>query len=556
MTGDAAEHAVIYVRVSTEEQGSGYSLPTQVAACREFAEKQGYLVVGEFQETCSGEELDRPRLNELFEYVAGSIVGGGVQVVVVYDVDRLSRGGPAHHGIIQLRLEKLGARVEYVRGDYNSDSHEAMFSRLIRQTVAWYENMQRKERLLRGRHGMAKAGRVIAGSRPPYGYAYQAGSLAIVEELAIVVRFIFSCRLEGLSVAAIANRLTEEQVPTAADLRSNIPKQRKPGAWSTASVYHILCNRTYTGVWNYGKYRRVSVDGVKQLVRRDEADWVPISVPAIIDEATFEQAQAVSDRLRNDRKHEYNYQFLLRGRVYCTCGYSCRARHAPEQVSYYDCSGDGAAYKLKKCSLRFRAPAPVLDTLVWHALTEMLLDEQNLREAIKVQRKQAQIEHRPLIEQLEAAGASIAQVEQEMAEMVDLFLAGEYTREIIEEQKRLLVHKHKLLQNEEQRIRKRLAKAVISHEAEESLAEMARTIRARAESLPVADRLRVIEMLDVRVQAVARKQVLISCLLPLSSALPTSKEGEPGAKEEGVGRNSAFPLSCTLAIKAKAKARE
>ena len=40
--------AVIYARVSSEEQVQGYSIQAQLRACREWAEKNGYKVAKEY----------------------------------------------------------------------------------------------------------------------------------------------------------------------------------------------------------------------------------------------------------------------------------------------------------------------------------------------------------------------------------------------------------------------------------------------------------------------------------------------------------------------------
>jgi hypothetical protein len=74
---------------------------------------------------------------------------------------------------------------------------------------------------------------------------------------------------------------------------------------------------------------------------------------------------------------------------------------------------------------------------------------------------------------------------------------------------------------------------------------MARRIRAGAEVLPPAERQKIVQMLDVRVQAVTRESVRISCLLPLAQA----QEGAQ-APEDAAEKNQAFPLSCTLSVKA------
>ena len=40
------KRAVLYARVSTDDQADkGYSLPSQLDACRKYAERLGYLVV-------------------------------------------------------------------------------------------------------------------------------------------------------------------------------------------------------------------------------------------------------------------------------------------------------------------------------------------------------------------------------------------------------------------------------------------------------------------------------------------------------------------------------
>ena len=55
------EKAVIYARVSTEEQANGYSLDAQLDACREYAQSKGYDVVEEYVDAgfCAGTD-NRP----------------------------------------------------------------------------------------------------------------------------------------------------------------------------------------------------------------------------------------------------------------------------------------------------------------------------------------------------------------------------------------------------------------------------------------------------------------------------------------------------------------
>ena len=38
------KYAAMYARVSTEDQGKGFSIPTQIEACQQLATREGYRV--------------------------------------------------------------------------------------------------------------------------------------------------------------------------------------------------------------------------------------------------------------------------------------------------------------------------------------------------------------------------------------------------------------------------------------------------------------------------------------------------------------------------------
>ena len=69
--------AVLYARISGDENGEVSNLETQLADCRRFANKKGYTILHEFQEDTysSGAYLDLPHLNEVLEL--DFVVGGG-----------------------------------------------------------------------------------------------------------------------------------------------------------------------------------------------------------------------------------------------------------------------------------------------------------------------------------------------------------------------------------------------------------------------------------------------------------------------------------------------
>ena len=77
--------AVIYVRVSTKEQTENLSLPTQLKACEEYCEHQGFKVLARFREEGeSAKTADRTELQKLLQFCRKN--KGAVQFVVVFNL--------------------------------------------------------------------------------------------------------------------------------------------------------------------------------------------------------------------------------------------------------------------------------------------------------------------------------------------------------------------------------------------------------------------------------------------------------------------------------------
>jgi site-specific DNA recombinase len=529
MPGPAAgaEQAVIYVRVSTEEQTKGYSLQTQEERCREYAEQKGYTVVERFLDSQSGEDLNRPDLNRLFAYV----VEHPVQVLIVYDTDRLSRGGPYQHGMIERLLNKNDVRIEYVRGEFNEASPESQFSKMIQQTISWYENQQRKERSMRGRIAKTKAGRVLASAVAPIGYEFKNDTLAIIESEAELVRRTFRLYLEGYSLKQISVQFTAEGIPTKKDGLSKAkqgPTSRT--MWYPSTISRILHNQTYTGVWHYNKTNNAKVNGERKRSPRAGADWLPVPVPAIIDEDTYNQAQALMERNKILAKRNTKREYLLRGILKCACGHNCLAnvRHGRP---LYRCPGTIDRPRRPQCDVRFYRYADLVDDAVWGAIVEVLHDEAKLRQAIAAQRAGAQTAVQPLADKLEALQGTRQELERKLQALIDLFLDNSLPRHIVEDRKNLLKTNLEALDEEERRLRGEMAVATLTAQAEESLLDVARAIREGAAELSFEEKRRIVMLLQVKVQALSKSRLKVNCLLPMT--IDTVELGAGGTNQGG-----------------------
>jgi site-specific DNA recombinase len=102
---DQPLRAILYSRVSSEEQVRGYSLNQQEEALREHAAGEGWEVVEVVRdEGHSGAYLERPGLDRVRDLVEA----GAASLVVSQDADRITRD-PGHRMLLDEEFDKRGA---------------------------------------------------------------------------------------------------------------------------------------------------------------------------------------------------------------------------------------------------------------------------------------------------------------------------------------------------------------------------------------------------------------------------------------------------------------
>src|SRR5262249_30625734 len=242
---DTPKIAAIYARVSTEDQGKGYSIPTQIDACQALAQREGYTVPDShifIDAGISGTTLERPALRRVRELVGAQ----AIRALIILDPDRLSRK-TGKLFVLTDELQTAGVPLLCVSHPVEYGPEGTLFFQM-RGVIAEYEREKTLERMRRGQLGRAKQG-YFGGGSPPYGYTYipeaHKGTVVVNEAEAAVVRRIFAMYCAGKSMHAIAVVLTQEGV------RSR--RAKGPCKWSRSSLHAILTNATYaTGVlfWN------------------------------------------------------------------------------------------------------------------------------------------------------------------------------------------------------------------------------------------------------------------------------------------------------------------
>ena len=110
--GQATTRAIIYTRVSTDEQAErGYSLRHQEQRLRQYCELNGITVVDHYQDDASAKTFERPAFGRLLTYIKKH--RREVDQLLFAKWDRFSRNAEAAYAMIRV-LRDLGVEAQAI----------------------------------------------------------------------------------------------------------------------------------------------------------------------------------------------------------------------------------------------------------------------------------------------------------------------------------------------------------------------------------------------------------------------------------------------------------
>lgn len=186
-----------YARVSTDNQLENYSIEEQTARLEAYCAAKGWTLLKTYVDGgYSGGNTDRPALQQMLRAVRD----GGIDAVVVYKLDRLSRSQKDTLTLIEDELLANGTDFVSINENFDTSSPFGRAMIGILSVFAQLEKDQITERFTMGRIGRSKAGYFHGGGNAPTGYDYTDGELVINPYEAMQVRRVLSCfSVEGLS---------------------------------------------------------------------------------------------------------------------------------------------------------------------------------------------------------------------------------------------------------------------------------------------------------------------------------------------------------------------
>ncbi|MBX0329782.1 recombinase family protein [Oscillochloris sp. ZM17-4] len=482
------KRAIIYSRVSSDEQADNYSLPSQEAASRRYAEQQGLTVVAAVSDVMSGAILERPSLTKVRDLIRAK----AVDAVIVYSSDRLTRS-VAHAMLLRDEVKTAGVELHTVARGITQDSPEGGLMETIEAAFAEYERLKIRERTQRGMRRRLESD-LGHGNKLPFGYRYtddQRVHIEIDEEEAAIIRMIYGWYLEGYGTLQIVGRLSELRIPTPADRRFYIKKvkMRERGEWSGNTVGAMLHNPAYKG----------------DLLCRHGKDSFIFSIPPIIDPLEWEAVAHIREeryaRIKVGRKMNSKF-YLLTGHVKCgMCGAACAGSQGGRGIHhYYRCHRIKTTHTTypPKCNLP-QFPCEALDDIIWTWIDAEVLSEDRIRAAVEGLDDKAESERDRILGERNIIARQLEILDAQASKLIELYTAGVFNLEEIAAQKQHLDQARESCRSAIETMEQRLTGMATAQDRADELCELVRAIRDNLAQLTPEKKRRFIDLLGVEI---------------------------------------------------------
>ena len=531
------QRAAIYARVSDKSQDGEdkTSISEQIGDMEAYCESKGLTITARYQEVGRGWTKKRPE----FQRMLADARNGRFDTIVCWKSDRLSRGMYPAAAVMEV-VEAHQIRLEAVMDAIDMKTFGLMAA------IGKIELDNFRERSTMGKRGTAKQGRVPTGGLP-YGYRIGGdGRPEAVEEQAEVVRRIFYMYVhEGMGSYSIAVRLTDEGVPT----------QTGKMLWLQSRVHHILGNATYAGSWVYGKYRHVSTEDGMKVYDQPKETWIEIPVPQIIDDETWERAQALKKQRSRRAKRNTNVLYLLQHLLKCgECGHNFHARSTrsttnvrngkkyrndlPAPNRYYMCNGM-QSMRLH-CREKPYIRAEQLEEPIWSEVKRVIQNPDLIVAGIDTLDTQGSS---GLEEEIAQAERDLRGIQMEEDRAIRLFVSGKIAEAQLDIQRKFITERLESARAKLDEYRAREASGVEKRQLMETTLAWARNVGQGLDELTPEQRKEILQMVLEQVVIDKDNNVDITLAIPIDDESP---DPEPESVSIASKEPSCVPLAYGL----------
>lgn len=306
MSESNLKKAVFYGRYSSHLQHET-SIEAQRDIVTRYALNNGYEIIAEYIDRAKSGTTTEKR--DKFNQMILDSDNKDFQYVITSKIDRFARNIYDFYNSEKKLLEngvKFISATEY----YNDDTMEETVYKALGVAAADGYSKNLASELAKGKMVNAKKSKHNGGIAPlGYDVDLSNGTLKINEKEAKAVRLIFDMYLKGNHYGAICKKLNELGYVT-----------KKHGKFGKNSLYDILHNEKYMGVYVYNK--RAGKKNSHARKPDNEIVRIKNGVPAIISKETFDKAAKLMEyNKRNSGANTAKHNYMLSGLVRCGhCG--------------------------------------------------------------------------------------------------------------------------------------------------------------------------------------------------------------------------------------------
>lgn len=326
MVGSETYKVGIYLRLSREDElkGESGSISNQRDIIHKYIRDNNLLYIDEYvDDGVSGTQFDRDGWNKLIE----DIEAKRINMVITKDLSRFGRNEGQQLRYLDYFYEKGIRYVALLDNVDTADEYNTSNEMIPIQCFFNEKHVRDTSKKMKASVYNKRSQGNFLGKTAPYGYKKDPNNkykLIIDEKAAEVVRRIFNLFVSGKGICEITRILTDEKIPIPSVYKGlNVgQKSTAYGMWGNRTISDILTLPTYAGDLTQGRSKKPSYKS-KKRIRQKKEDWIICEgkCPAIIDKETFNLAQDIYNRNKNQRKNTQD--ILLKGFVYCKeCGHT------------------------------------------------------------------------------------------------------------------------------------------------------------------------------------------------------------------------------------------
>ena len=337
--------AAIYTRLSKDRGGVSENTAIQEREAREYAELQGWPVVGVFTDSDISASRYSTKPRPGYEALVAAIERGQVEAVLCTEMTRLYRRLEELLELIRLAERSNLKRIETTDGSgYYLHTGEGVHAAVASVNNAVLESRKISDRVKRKHRARAQAGLTNGGQRR---YGYERDGMTVRESEAAIIREVVERSINGEVTWRIARDLNDRAVFT------TFGKE-----WRTENLQRLILSKRIIGI------------------REHNGAEYPAQWPAIITAEDQERVRlAWKVRKQKPGRPRGARTYLLTGVVFCdVCKAPMRGNgRATASGKYqrrYRCMYKDSTGKQVGCGQTFRAAEP-LELFVSEAVLEV-----------------------------------------------------------------------------------------------------------------------------------------------------------------------------------------